>query len=63
MSVKLYSFEEVSKHNSREDLWMIIDGKVYDITKFQDEVKKNIIIASTFFCSSLSTSILVVKKF
>ncbi|KAG1639665.1 hypothetical protein G6F44_007608 [Rhizopus delemar] len=37
MSVKLYSFEEVSKHNSREDLWMIIDGKVYDITKFQDE--------------------------
>lgn len=29
---------------------MIIDGKVYDITKFQDEVKKKyIVIASTFF--------------
>ncbi|KAI9277618.1 cytochrome b5-like heme/steroid binding domain-containing protein [Sporodiniella umbellata] len=37
MSVKLFSFEEVSKHNNRDDLWMIIDGKVYDITQFQDE--------------------------
>ncbi|KAG1455815.1 hypothetical protein G6F56_006977 [Rhizopus delemar] len=37
MSVQLFSFEEVSKHNNKDDLWMIIDGKVYDITKFQDE--------------------------
>lgn len=47
MSVQLYSYEEVSKHNNRNDLWMIIDGKVYDITKFQDEVKKN--YSSHFF--------------
>jgi hypothetical protein len=41
MPVQLYSYKEVSKHNHRNDLWMIIDGKVYDITKFQDEVNKN----------------------
>ncbi|ORZ10705.1 cytochrome b5-like heme/steroid binding domain-containing protein [Absidia repens] len=34
---KLYTFEEVSKHKTREDLWMIIDNKVYDITAFVDE--------------------------
>ncbi|KAI8986337.1 cytochrome b5-like heme/steroid binding domain-containing protein [Pilobolus umbonatus] len=37
MSTKLFTYEEVSQHNNRKDLWMIIDGKVYDITKFQDE--------------------------
>ncbi|ORX43884.1 cytochrome b5 [Hesseltinella vesiculosa] len=34
---KLYTYEEVAVHNKREDLWMIIDKKVYDITKFVDE--------------------------
>ncbi|GAA5796357.1 cytochrome b5-like heme/steroid binding domain-containing protein [Helicostylum pulchrum] len=37
MSVKLYSYEEIAKHNTRSDLWMVIDGKVYDITPFTDE--------------------------
>ncbi|KAI8991731.1 cytochrome b5-like heme/steroid binding domain-containing protein [Mycotypha africana] len=37
MSAKLYTYEEIAQHNSREDLWMVIDGKVYDITSFQDE--------------------------
>lgn len=41
MSVKLYSYEEISKHNTRSDLWMVIDGKVYDITPFADEVLYN----------------------
>jgi len=28
------SMEEVSKHNSLEDLWMVVDGIVYDLTEF-----------------------------
>ncbi|CDS12559.1 hypothetical protein LRAMOSA04753 [Lichtheimia ramosa] len=37
MSAKIYTYEEIAKHNKREDLWMVIDGKVYDITPFVDE--------------------------
>ncbi|KIR68597.1 L-mandelate dehydrogenase [Cryptococcus bacillisporus CA1873] len=33
---KLVSFEEVQKHNKREDCWVIIDGKIYDVTDFLD---------------------------
>lgn len=36
--VQIYTHEDVSKHNTRDDLYMIIDKKVYDITKFVDEV-------------------------
>lgn len=31
-----YSTDEVSKHNHREDAWIIVDNKVYDITDFID---------------------------
>ena len=31
---KLITFEEVEKHNSSSDCWMVIHGKVYDVTKF-----------------------------
>jgi cytochrome b involved in lipid metabolism len=41
MTVQLFTYEEVAKHNTRNDLFMIIDKKVYDITKFLDEVKKH----------------------
>lgn len=30
----LYTVEEVSRHHTINDLWMILDGGVYDITKF-----------------------------
>ncbi|CAO3632075.1 unnamed protein product [Mucor hiemalis] len=35
---EIFTFEEVAKHNSRNNLYMVIDKKVYDITKFVDEV-------------------------
>ncbi|KAJ0980154.1 hypothetical protein J5N97_008409 [Dioscorea zingiberensis] len=34
---KLYSWKEVSKHNTRDDCWVIVDGKVYDVTKYLDD--------------------------
>lgn len=36
---QIYTHEVVSKHNTRDDLYMIIDNKVYDVTKFVDEVR------------------------
>ncbi|KAL2336245.1 hypothetical protein Fmac_010691 [Flemingia macrophylla] len=31
---KTFTFEEVTKHRDREDCWIIIHGKVYDVTPF-----------------------------
>lgn len=28
--------EEVAKHSSEEDLWVIVDHKVYDMSEFID---------------------------
>lgn len=33
----MYSFEEVRKHSDRKDCWLIIFGKVYDVTPFMEE--------------------------
>eukprot|EP01052_Picozoa_sp_SAG31_P008344 SAG31_NODE_419_length_15872_cov_21.857985_13_plen_412_part_00 len=32
----VYSMEEVAKHNSSGDTWMVISGKVYDVSEFMD---------------------------
>ncbi|KAJ0914440.1 putative cytochrome b5-like heme/steroid binding domain-containing protein [Helianthus annuus] len=36
-NTKILSFEEVSKHNRKTDCWLIISGKVYDVTPFLDD--------------------------
>lgn len=34
---KSYTMEEVAKHNSPEDLWIVIDGGVFDVTEWQKD--------------------------
>ncbi|XP_047323919.1 cytochrome b5-like [Impatiens glandulifera] len=36
-NLKVHSFEEVSKHNHQKDCWLIISGKVFDVTQFLDD--------------------------
>jgi cytochrome b involved in lipid metabolism len=38
MTVSKYNREEIAKHNSNKSNWIIIGNKVYDVTKFMDEV-------------------------
>ncbi|EOA12606.1 hypothetical protein CARUB_v10027337mg [Capsella rubella] len=34
---KVFTLAEVSQHSSSKDCWIVIDGKVYDVTKFLDD--------------------------
>ncbi|KAG8641932.1 cytochrome b5 [Manihot esculenta] len=34
---KVYTLAEVSEHNQPKDCWLVIEGKVYDVTKFLED--------------------------
>lgn len=34
---KTYSQSDVASHNKPDSLWIVVDGDVYDLTKFQDD--------------------------
>ncbi|CAO2839899.1 unnamed protein product [Amaranthus hypochondriacus] len=34
---KLFTLSQVSEHNSSKDCWLVISGKVYDVTKFLED--------------------------
>ncbi|CAK7324248.1 unnamed protein product [Dovyalis caffra] len=34
---KVYLFDEIAKHNKTKDCWLVISGKVYDVTSFMDD--------------------------
>eukprot|EP00271_Cylindrocystis_brebissonii_P010679 TRINITY_DN26972_c0_g1_i1.p1 TRINITY_DN26972_c0_g1~~TRINITY_DN26972_c0_g1_i1.p1 ORF type:complete len:161 (-),score=41.19 TRINITY_DN26972_c0_g1_i1:830-1312(-) len=34
---KLYTLEDVAKHSASDDCWLVIGGKVYDVTKYLEE--------------------------
>jgi flavocytochrome c len=33
-ATKAYSMEEVAKHNKKDDIWVVVDGQVLDVTSF-----------------------------
>ena len=35
--LKTFTLEEVAKHNTREDCWVIVGTDVLDVTKYLDE--------------------------
>ncbi|CCC71144.1 hypothetical protein NCAS_0G02570 [Naumovozyma castellii] len=34
---QVYSYQQIAEHNKPDDAWIIIEGKVYDVSKFLDE--------------------------
>ncbi|XP_010522424.1 PREDICTED: cytochrome b5 [Tarenaya hassleriana] len=34
---KIFALSEVSQHNHAKDCWLVINGKVYDVTKFLED--------------------------
>jgi len=35
-----YTWEEIAKHRSAKSLWVVVHDKVYDVTKFMEEVRQ-----------------------
>ncbi|KAI9513358.1 cytochrome b5-like heme/steroid binding domain-containing protein [Russula earlei] len=37
MATKIITLEELREHTTKDSLWVLLHGKVYDVTKFIDE--------------------------
>jgi cytochrome b involved in lipid metabolism len=37
MSEKEYTYEDLSTHNTKKDLYLVVHDKVYDVSSFVDE--------------------------
>lgn len=58
---KEISLATVKEHNKPEDLWVIIENKVYDLTKFLNEVSNNVIYCNGNKLFYLNCSILAAR--
>ena len=38
---KVFRLDEIKAHNNGKSTWIIVHDKVYDVTKFLDEVRRN----------------------
>ena len=56
---KTYTLEEVKKHNQAGSSWLVIENKVYDVTKFLDEVRQNFMLIWTSGILVKSVSFLI----
>ena len=59
-SERLYTWEEVAQHNSvSTGVWVVVEGRIYDVTQFVDEVSSlylpHIRFLASFFSSLHST--------
>ncbi|TPX56711.1 hypothetical protein PhCBS80983_g04311 [Powellomyces hirtus] len=54
---RLISYQELQRHSTKDDCWLLIHGKVYDLTAFLDHHPdgKRIILKETGMCTT-STS-------
>ncbi|EFJ09284.1 hypothetical protein SELMODRAFT_271829 [Selaginella moellendorffii] len=34
---KIMAYSELAEHNNRKDCWLLISGKIYDVTKFLED--------------------------
>ena len=48
---RYYTLEEISKHNTANDCWIILFGEVYDLTKL---IQKNIESSSIIYYRSIN---------
>ena len=52
-----FTLEEVAKHDNEDDCWMVINGKVYDVTDYIDDHPGGDVILDVRFIFNVLSSI------